>query len=171
MGRYFGDLISPSIRTARHISSQPLTLSGVRVWMHHAVVNRRRGVEAAHHLVASGLAKEAAAELCCPEHICGMVKSGQGFEIIPLLAQLLEPGVILDNVVQIRCDHYYRWLRKAMTRIVTSPSAMIMATGGDEPLCSVARQEIYNHIKRTATGCLPVDVSFNKAKAWLRSIR
>ena len=169
MARYFAGLISPSIRIARHISAQPVTLTNTRVWMDHAIVNRRRGVEAAFHLVQSGLVEEAVSELCNVDNICGMVKSGHDFEITLLLAQLLEEGVILDEDVKTRCAHYYRWLRKAMTKIVQSPASMIVATGCDEPLCSTVRQELQEYIRQSRVAS-PSEDLFDSAKSWTRSI-
>ena len=78
MSTYFGGLISQKDREERGIALQLLTLNCPleQIWSPRATINRRRCVEAAHHMLAAGWYEEAEKELCTIEAVYARAKSG-----------------------------------------------------------------------------------------------
>jgi len=76
---YFSNCISPSLEHEnRQVPSQPLVLSDSSVWSDNCIVNRRRVVEASHHLLHAGKDYFGAAvnELCDLDTICAHIIAG-----------------------------------------------------------------------------------------------
>ena len=78
MARYFGGLVSQEEQEERDISSQTLSLNSPieEIWSPKAIINRRRCVEAGHHMLAAGWYAEAEKELCTIEAVYAAAKCG-----------------------------------------------------------------------------------------------
>ena len=78
MSIYFGGLISHEEHKERGIAMQALTLncSMEEIWSPNAQINRRRCVEAGHHMLAAGWYDEAEKELCTIESVYARAKHG-----------------------------------------------------------------------------------------------
>ena len=78
MARYFGGLISQQDQVEKGIFLQTLTLNCPieDIWSPNAVINRRRCVEACHHMLAAGWYAEAEKELCTIEAVYATAKCG-----------------------------------------------------------------------------------------------
>jgi WD40 repeat protein len=146
LARYFGNLVADGEIQSKHISPQRLLLTPVQVWSAKAKVNIRRCIEASHHMLEAGMLQEAMNEMCDFERICGIVKSGAGFVLIENAARLLrmaESSSDFDFSKREKLDHFVRWLRQCMTRIVRNPSHFIPdSCTAMQPLCSSARQDL-----------------------------
>jgi hypothetical protein len=78
LSKYFANLIPENVRKKRLIHFQPILLNhcqktaldGILVWHESSVINRRRAIEAAYHLVSTDLFSEATTEMCSFESIC-----------------------------------------------------------------------------------------------------
>lgn len=169
MGMYFGDVVDINIRTARQISSQPLTKTSTVVWLPDAKINHRRCVEAPFHMIEANMTAESVKQLCDFNVICALVKSGEGFNIIRHLVKLfdrLESNNKHDKQI-IVVEHYLRWLCQSMTRIAKSPVDEILTTcTTTQPLESLARCHMYEFVAR---GRKKKIRSFTK-KSWNRGI-
>ena len=78
MSRYFGGLISQQDLQLRGVALQSLTLNCPveEIWSPKAVINHRRCVEAAHHMLAAGWYDKAEEELCTVEAVYASTKCG-----------------------------------------------------------------------------------------------
>ena len=78
MGTYFSGLISKQDQEEKGISWHTLTLNCPieEIWSPNAMINRRRCVEACHHLLAVGRYDEAEKELCTIEAVYAAAKCG-----------------------------------------------------------------------------------------------
>ena len=78
MSMYFGGLISREDEEQRGVTLQSLTLNCPveEIWSPKAVINHRRCVEAAHHMLAAGWYDMAAEELCNVEAVYARAKCG-----------------------------------------------------------------------------------------------
>ena len=131
MAIYFGDLGGGVFRCSNHYNHQPLTLNGdAAVWLESAVVNSRRCVEAAYHMIRCGMLVEAISELCRPEVICAYCKVGLGPTLVQHLNDLkveLDSGrgteVSVDQRKQVH--DYRKWLHRDITRIACDPSCLV----------------------------------------------
>ena len=79
MARYFGGLISQKEQEEKGIFLQTLSLNCPieEIWSPNAVINRRRCVEAGHHMLAAGWYAEAEEELCTIEAVYASAKCGK----------------------------------------------------------------------------------------------
>ena len=78
MVRYFGGLISQEEQEEKGISSQTQSLNYPieEIWTPKAIINRRRCVEAGHHMLAAGWYAQAEKELCSIEAVYVAAKCG-----------------------------------------------------------------------------------------------
>ena len=118
MGRYFGNLISAQQRTVYGVLQQPITLNGTIVWSSDAVINRRRCVEAARHLLSANMTVEAITELCDLHVICAVWRLGLLHRWVHLLSELSDslahfPSMMTEESA-VRVNHYLTWLRRSL---------------------------------------------------------
>jgi hypothetical protein len=66
----------------RRVRPQPFALRNSVVWEQGAELNVRRAVETVHHMLAGGLLKKAAEELCSLDGVCGRALMGEAFNLI-----------------------------------------------------------------------------------------
>jgi hypothetical protein len=88
----------------------------------NAIINKRRCVEAAHHLIEGGLWVEASKELCSVAAICARAKVKLMFEVVGQFQRILSK----EKKEQLAADqllspayHYQRWVRNYSSAIST----------------------------------------------------
>jgi WD40 repeat protein len=113
------------------------SIDTVSLWAPGALINRRRWMESAWHLVSAGMFTEATAELCSIENICAATKCGYGNAVVQNLLRLLK-----SEGRSPRAFHYYRWLTSSMKVIVTDPTLEVIQTASLQPLCSEVRADV-----------------------------
>jgi WD40 repeat protein/tetratricopeptide (TPR) repeat protein len=141
MGKYFANLVDIDMKKEKDIMSQPLILNEVSVWISESIVNRRRVAEGYYHLIKGGLLQEAVEEVCSLEFVCCSALAGDLLSCVRSLGELVRLFGS-DNDIAQRLDHYYRWMRKKATRILTDPRRQTKMTAGEEPLISVVKNQI-----------------------------
>jgi WD40 repeat protein len=145
MGRYFANLYGDDVKHERDISSQPrtlneFTLNEVPIWVPESIVNSRRAVEGYYHLIKAELKEEAMKEVCSLEFVCCSGLAGDLSNCVRYLGELVR--LYGDNAIPQQLDHYYRWMRKNITRIVVDPRRQTRMTAGEEPLNSEVKEVI-----------------------------
>ena len=65
MGQYFGNKVPHHTRENRLIKAQPFILNNIEVFLPEAHINRRRCIEASHHMIEAGDYDAAIDEMCC----------------------------------------------------------------------------------------------------------
>ena len=148
LGRYFADIVDVTVAAERSIRRQPTTLGGGTnrnallkgtqveiclggpVWSASpAMVNQRRAVEAAEHLLEGGLLLEAAAELSDLEELCGRFKAGVGAHTADVLLRLsdllVSAGHGADTDVVRGVEQVRRWLLLDATTIHNRPNCLL----------------------------------------------
>jgi WD40 repeat protein len=186
MGIYFGNIVDPVVRESRCISSQPIVFGKIPVWFPGTILNRSRFAEAVYQMLQgeSFLLFKAYKEICRPDVICGLIKCGEGFNLISYflkLKQVLQTCsaklmfkykfMMTDSAIDyddmlLHIDNYLAWLERDMTTMMSNPSAEIITTcTSNQPLCSKARLEVEKFIKSTRISFFEIDASSNY---WIR---
>jgi WD40 repeat protein len=157
MGKYFANRVDIDLKKEKDIMDQPLMLNEVPVWLSESIVNRRRVVEGYYHLIKGGLLQEAAEEVCSLEFVCCSALAGDLSNCIRYVGELVR--LLGDNE---QLDHYYRWMKKKVARVVRDPRRQTRMTAGEEPLISVVKQQIsqLNEEERNELGATLGPVTF-----------
>jgi WD40 repeat protein len=145
MGRYFCNLYDASIMQEKNILDQPLVLNGIPVWKLESIENKRRIFEGYYHLIKGGLLKEAVEEVCSLEFVCCSSLSGDLSQYIRQVKELIH---LLNGEVPLKLDHYFRWIRKKATRIISNPRLDVRLSGGEEPRISSVYQDVQSLYER-----------------------
>ena len=162
MAQYFGNLVLPELKHERGISTQPLLLVGEPedVWVPAALVNERRCVEAAAHMLQahasisklkgtplySGYAHydmlgNVEVELCSIDSIWARAKAGQIFSVVSQLSELSELSEKFNRVSEL-VDHYLRWVRLDATLIHSNPQHFVPASCSALPIKAIPRKAL-----------------------------
>jgi hypothetical protein len=168
LGKYFGDLIHADLIETRNIQSQPRYLNNsYACYSKHAVINKRRCIEACHHLIAAGMYMRAAEEMFSVDalyahcrvsyahcfdflreaialHKCCFVPSDAG--ALAVIGENIENDVILDVEWRMRIDHYKRFLLQEMTLIAKDPLVNLMSSSDLQPCESQVHRDFYNFV-------------------------
>jgi WD40 repeat protein len=140
MGKYFANLYHIDLKKEKDLMSQPLILNEVSVWMRESIVNRRRVMEGYYHLIKGGLLQEAVVEVCSLEFVCCSALAGDLSNCVRYVGELVR--LFDKNNSPEQLDHYYRWMRKKVARVVRDPRRQTRMSAGEEPLISIVKQQI-----------------------------
>ena len=149
MARYFGDL--PTAEMQVIAGRQPLTLNGVSVWLKPAIVNRRRCVEGAYHLIACGMLSEVIVELCHPETLCAFLREGLGSLLLQYLTDIVEAiksseVALLPALPRRRVQDYLRWLRRDVSQLSLDASYLLFLLSSKHlARDSIVREDLHNY--------------------------
>lgn len=163
MGKYFSNRISDFIREEKKIRQQPLFLphrdparkkNNLNIWLERSdeirpIINRRHVIEGIFQLLSAKMYEECIEEICDFEMIYASVILGEGFSLVQYcdtVNQVYYHKTELNQDYVERITHYYRWLRKEMTRIVENPRDNIPLTAQAEPECSLVYHQIQQFI-------------------------
>eukprot|EP01038_Epipyxis_sp_PR26KG_P004093 gene4093-5841_t len=172
LAKYFGGIVSLAIVDDRKLTMQPLFISSIpneslnhfgsmkEIFSKDCMINRRRCVEATHHMLAAGMIFEIAAELCRFESICCRIKCEEGFSAVLHLAkasldlerQERERQELMNDweiVLHDRIKHYSRWLLQDIHRIKDFPVDCFLGSSLAQPIESVVRNDALNLYKST----------------------
>ena len=163
MARYFGNMLEDKVREETGALPQPLVLPAIAtaavssnmtvgpIWSPLVRPNRRRCVEAVHHMLKAEMFIEAKKELCSWEAVCARARCGRT-ELFQMVNQLVFLGNASANAsgnvspMQRKIvEHYKRWLLSDAYTIMKSPVAYIPITATRQPLSSTVRNEIRRH--------------------------
>ena len=178
MAEYFGNIVDASKRIECQISSQPLVLNNSNssnnndhirgsdesevntssVWFENAVVNRRRCVEAAYHMVHARMTTQASQEICDIDSIIARAKCGLIFTTVRELIRVkdLYKGDAVGSQANDgngeggnqMVEHCLRWICRDVHRINRSPVHGISLSASEQPLVSQAKKLYEQRIKQ-----------------------
>jgi WD40 repeat protein len=160
MAFYFVNIVEPNIKTKLQLQSQPLYRStNGSIWSRYPLFNRRRCLEAAHHMLRADMSIEAMTEMCDVEAVCARARTGLGYFF---LAQMVR----FENSYQHpRVEHYNRWLSRSMFKIIADPTIYLLMTCSEQPLISTARRDMMVMIHGGTAYC-----DFSR-DAWVRCVQ
>jgi hypothetical protein len=186
MATYFGNLVSKTLCDERLVSEQPVVLGSCPVWFAQAIVNRTACIECVCHMLNCdnlSMLVEAYKKLCDLAWICASIKSGEGHTLIlqmvelekvleqqrdtsELIAIFRNHGTEYDVAIE-QVRHYLRWLLLDMSRVITNPCQMIIATATQQPFISKVRLDALTLIEQTS-GISDFVVSNDSSDVWFR---
>jgi WD40 repeat protein len=149
MGRYFSNLLQTAEKRGKDISDQLLILNEFSVWNSESIVNRRRSIEGFYHLFHSELLTEATDEVCSLEFLCCSALSGDLPNCVRQIGELVR--AYGNNEVPQKLNHYYRWVKKKVTRIMLNPRLQVRMTAGEEPIVSSVHKDVCRLYERERT--------------------
>ena len=170
MAIYYADIVDEGSKKLKGISDMPLLLNpetAAAIWMNGATVNRRRCAEAGHHLIQSGMLREAVRELCTIESVCSRALCKLVFELSDELNALsnaisssndttLESGTLVK--------HYLLWIKQYATTIQNDPCMNTVVTCGLQAMTSLARGDLLRFLSHYKLCPFTSEV-------WVRSIQ
>lgn len=151
MGRYFGNIVHAKVTSARGVESQPLVFQASSIWFDGSTVNKRRCLEAAHHLIEADLLLEAKDELCNVDAICARAKIRRCTISIVQLSVLYSKLITQSSTARYSPEvisevyHYMRWLREGGKKMMisTNPALTACETAFEQPQHSIVKHHIY----------------------------
>jgi WD40 repeat protein len=149
MGRYFSNLLQTAEKREKDISDQLLILNEVSIWNSESIVNRRRSIEGFYHLLHGGLLTEATEEVCSLEFLCCSSLSGDLPNCVRQIGELVR--AYGNYEVPQKLNHYYRWVKKKVTRIMLHPRFQVRMTAGEEPVVSSVHLDVCRLYERERT--------------------
>ena len=126
----------------------PLCFSDTPVWFEEARVSHRRCIEGVYHCIHANMMEEATEMICDVDSVCAHLREGEGFNLLDYVIELHEKSLkaSLKKETKDRVDHYYRWLLRSMSALVTRPAVQIGVTLTSEPTTSIARRDYVRRI-------------------------
>ena len=186
MATYFGNLVDKNLRDERLVSEQPMVFGNYSVWFEQAIINKTACIECVSHMLSCdslNMLVAAYKMLCDLAWICASIKAGEGHNLIlqlleleKLLKQFSGTSEILTifrshgteyDVAIEQVRHYLRWLLLDMSRVITNPCQMIIATATQQPFISKVRLDALTLIEQTS-GISDFVVSNDSSDVWFR---
>jgi WD40 repeat protein len=149
MGRYFGNLIDPSIQEERIIRKQPLCVNMKSIWNPSSVINRRRALESAYHLFHGGLLDEAINEMCSLEFVCVSCLIADDINLLQLFKDTLGRITGLNSSLELKLSDYFQWFRKYIQHFGSDPRHRIRLSASRENFSSV-KKDFLDRIRTTS---------------------
>lgn len=127
-------------------------------------LNRRRCIEAVHHLIESNRYGDAVAELCSFEGISARIQCGEHFSMMIQFSRLLlllkeMPSPAFNESLVNTVDHFKRWLDSGLEFILQRPRLHTLVSCSMQPISSIARQELIKKIDYNSVKFLPLNHS------------
>jgi len=146
LGHYFGNLVDARLVETRNIQSQPRYLNNYACYSKHVEINKRRCIEACHHLIAAGMYREAAEEMFSVAALFAhcRVSYAHCFDFLKEVIELHKHAFISTDVRRIKIDHYKRFLLQEMTVIAKNPEVNLMSRSDLQPFESQVYRDFHH---------------------------
>ena len=125
LAMYFGNIVDTNRMQRSLIPSQPLFLTngGADNYSGEPVINRRRIMEAAYHMIEAKMLLEAEAELCNAKYIWACLKIDEGHRLLQSMVDLGD-ALCLERGFRGSVEYQCRWLRLNLVTIQENPDLL-----------------------------------------------